>query len=86
MRKIAKWAGILWIAAVAAYADVIGPIETIEERALIFPAGVGLGEDCLLTLYAMPGYLLYCWAARVALNKVKERQDAQRTSSQTERA
>lgn len=63
MRKIARWAGILWMAAVAAYSGVIGGIEFIEGTAVIFPATAGIGEATLMGLCAWPGYLLYCWGA-----------------------
>jgi hypothetical protein len=64
IRDVAKWAGLLWIAAVAVSSGVIGAVEAGEGRALIFPAVSGLGEITLLAAIAWPGFLLHGWATR----------------------
>jgi hypothetical protein len=66
MREIAKWAGIVWMVAVAIGGGVLGAFETGESRPLLLPATGGLGEQTLLVAVLCPGYLLYCWGVRRA--------------------
>lgn len=72
MREVARWAGILWMVAVAVCAGVIGAFETGESKALILPATGGIGEGSLLTAVFYLGLLLYGWGTRRAANSAEE--------------
>jgi len=64
VREVAKWGGILWMAASVVFILVIWTIEAEERRPLLLPVTGGLGEITLLTLVFCVGYRLYCWGVR----------------------